>query len=60
MRIQFKEPFSRIASLDFLCRGQVQTATAATTGLACFIFRFLRRPLAERYAPITSSNIMGP
>ncbi len=26
-------------------RGQVQAATAAATGLACFIFRFLRRPL---------------
>ncbi|MDT7159464.1 LysR substrate-binding domain-containing protein [Citrobacter freundii] len=25
-------------------RGQVQAATAAATGLACFIFRFLRRP----------------
>ncbi|MUL56555.1 hypothetical protein FV194_33720, partial [Pseudomonas aeruginosa] len=26
-------------------RGQVQAATTAATGLACFIFRFLRRPL---------------
>ena len=25
-------------------RGQVQAATTAATGLACFIFRFLRRP----------------
>ncbi|PKO82506.1 MAG: hypothetical protein CVU19_01445 [Betaproteobacteria bacterium HGW-Betaproteobacteria-13] len=29
-------------------RGQVQAATAAATGLACFIFRFLRRPLSEQ------------
>ncbi|EPY2086457.1 hypothetical protein ACXAPZ_004996, partial [Escherichia coli] len=28
-------------------RGEVQAATASATGLACFIFRFLRRPLAE-------------
>ncbi|MGE6498575.1 ATP-binding protein, partial [Cupriavidus metallidurans] len=28
-------------------RGQVQAATTAATGLACFIFRFLRRPLRE-------------
>ncbi len=26
-------------------RGEVQAATASATGLACFIFRFLRRPL---------------
>lgn len=25
-------------------RGEVQAATASATGLACFIFRFLRRP----------------
>ncbi|WP_254044595.1 H-NS family nucleoid-associated regulatory protein, partial [Salmonella enterica] len=28
-------------------RGEVQAATASATGLACFIFRFLRRPLIE-------------
>ncbi len=28
-------------------RGEVQAATASATGLACFIFRFLRRPLDE-------------
>ncbi|ENU0107953.1 MULTISPECIES: DUF2130 domain-containing protein [Gammaproteobacteria] len=28
-------------------RGQVQAATTAATGLACFIFRFLRRPLEQ-------------
>nr|WP_249540357.1 hypothetical protein [Escherichia coli] len=27
-------------------RGEVQAATASATGLACFIFRFLRRPLS--------------
>ncbi|HGW1001385.1 TPA: IS30 family transposase, partial [Raoultella planticola] len=35
-------------------RGQVQAATAAATGLACFIFRFLRRPLNGKDA--TSVN----
>ncbi|TYT35286.1 hypothetical protein FZC29_31470, partial [Pseudomonas aeruginosa] len=29
-------------------RGQVQAATTAATGLACFIFRFLRRPREHR------------
>ncbi|WP_072075097.1 HNH endonuclease [Escherichia coli] len=29
-------------------RGEVQAATASATGLACFIFRFLRRPLLGR------------
>ncbi|EFI8276347.1 hypothetical protein [Proteus mirabilis] len=29
-------------------RGEVQAATASATGLACFIFRFLRRPLLWR------------
>ncbi|MDT9805585.1 hypothetical protein RUX19_30085, partial [Klebsiella oxytoca] len=29
-------------------RGQVQAATAAATGLACFIFRFLRRPRVKQ------------
>lgn len=29
-------------------RGEVQAATASATGLACFIFRFLRRPLKGR------------
>ncbi|MEZ1612191.1 Tn3 family transposase, partial [Pseudomonas aeruginosa] len=29
-------------------RGQVQAATAAATGLACFIFRFLRRPQEDQ------------
>ncbi|WP_089648184.1 hypothetical protein, partial [Escherichia coli] len=38
-------------------RGEVQAATASATGLACFIFRFLRRPqkgvfLAERLAKV--------
>ncbi|EAC1831088.1 hypothetical protein D9G85_25670 [Escherichia coli] len=28
-------------------RGEVQAATASATGLACFIFRFLRRPQRE-------------
>ncbi|EOA5674531.1 BPSL0761 family protein [Pseudomonas aeruginosa] len=28
-------------------RGEVQAATASATGLACFIFRFLRRPLSR-------------
>lgn len=37
-------------------RGEVQAATASATGLACFIFRFLRRPrygriLGQVYAP---------
>ena len=31
-------------------RGQVQAVATAATGLACFIFRFLRRPPAERQA----------
>jgi TnpA family transposase len=34
-------------------RGQVQAATTAATGLACFIFRFLRRP------PTSSSASMA-
>jgi hypothetical protein len=34
-------------------RGQVQAATAAATGLACFIFRFLRRPRADAGQRIT-------
>ncbi|MCK2302409.1 hypothetical protein MZD79_17430, partial [Escherichia coli] len=29
-------------------RGEVQAATASATGLACFIFRFLRRPQEAR------------
>ncbi|ECV0062261.1 hypothetical protein DIN29_25865 [Salmonella enterica] len=29
-------------------RGEVQAATASATGLACFIFRFLRRPLHQK------------
>lgn len=30
-------------------RGEVQAATASATGLACFIFRFLRCPLIEHF-----------
>ncbi|WP_044863030.1 hypothetical protein [Escherichia coli] len=30
-------------------RGEVQAATASATGLACFIFRFLRRPPYEAW-----------
>ncbi|EDP9554658.1 hypothetical protein AWT02_004731 [Salmonella enterica subsp. enterica serovar Anatum] len=35
-------------------RGEVQAATASATGLACFIFRFLRRPpVAGCYGRLT-------
>ena len=30
-------------------RGQVQAVATATTGLTCFIFRFLRRPLPDSF-----------
>src|SRR6218665_3865713 len=32
-------------------RGQVPTATTTATGLACFIFRFLRRPPSDAESP---------
>ncbi|WP_290874824.1 hypothetical protein, partial [Aquabacterium sp.] len=44
-------------------RGQVQAATAAATGLACFIFRFLRRPpvvAAAAETPMTSPDHGAP
>ena len=37
-------------------RGQVQAVTTAATGLACFIFRFLRRPQIQK-ARVQSKNI---
>ncbi|WP_316247215.1 ABC transporter permease [Pseudomonas aeruginosa] len=39
-------------------RGQVQAATAAATGLACFIFRFLRRPLISTLIGLVLAHIM--
>ncbi|MGL6321400.1 hypothetical protein, partial [Aeromonas hydrophila] len=36
-------------------RGQVQAATAAATGLACFIFRFLRRPQPKAAFDLTKN-----
>ncbi|WP_212746117.1 MULTISPECIES: hypothetical protein, partial [unclassified Burkholderia] len=39
-------------------RGQVQAATAAATGLACFIFRFLRRPLSAHLSVIPSAYLI--
>ncbi|MCC8996761.1 MAG: hypothetical protein LM517_06880, partial [Nitrosomonas sp.] len=40
-------------------RGQVQAATTVATGLACFIFRFLRRPQVEfaKNFHVDSSNV---
>ncbi len=32
--------------------GEVQAIATAATGLACFIFRFLRRPLLARFFPL--------
>ncbi|MGD1305185.1 hypothetical protein AAGI29_28845, partial [Klebsiella pneumoniae] len=40
-------------------RGEVQAATASATGLACFIFRFLRRPQALFHARLTTEEIGG-
>jgi len=37
-------------------RGQVQAATTVATGLACFIFRFLRRPLKAQAARLEAAS----